>query len=216
MQQVELDIKIGKVCYPMVKVTAGRFIMGGQESEMSEHEEVISKSYFIGKFPITQEMWYEVMKEHSNNKYIGKYKPVDEVSFDESIAFINKLNELTGMIFDLPTESQWEYAAKGVSLSKEFTLSESNNPEEVMGKNEIGEAYQTVTYDIGLFNPNEIGLYDMTNNLSEWCKSKILKGGLLGYEGGIIWNHCSCAQQLPDYCADCYTPNKGLRLVLNL
>lgn len=216
MQQIELDIKIGNTHYPMVKVLPGRFRMGGQGSGIDEHDEVISLSYFIGKFPVTQELWFEVMKEHSNNKYLGKYKPVDEVTFEECMVFIKKLNELTGIPFELPTEAQWEYAAKGANLSKGYTLSGSNNPNDVMGKNEIDDGYQTVTYDIGLFKPNEIGLYDMTNNLSEWCKSKVLKGGLLGYEGGIIWDHCSCAQQLPDYCADSYTPNKGLRLVINL
>ena len=219
MQHIELDIKIGNTHYPMIKVMQEKFLMGGQDSGIKDHEEEISKSFFMGKYPVTQEVSQDVMHEQPNNKYLGRLKPVDEVSYEECTTFICKLKEITRLPFDLPTETQWEFAAKGGILSKGYNLSGSNSPEDVMGKNEIDDGYQTVTYDVGLFKPNEIGLYDMTNNLSEWCKtdkSPILKGGLLGYEGGIIWEHCSCAQQLTDYAADSYTPNKGLRLVVNL
>ena len=83
--------------------------------------------------------------------------------------FCNKISPITGLTFTLPTEAQWEFAAKGGKYSQGYILAGGNNPELLFSKNEIDDGYQSLTYDVGLFPPNELGLYDMNSNVSEWC-----------------------------------------------
>ena len=106
MQHIELDIKIGNTHYPMIKVMQEKFLMGSQDSGIKEHEEEISKSFFMGKYPVTQEVSQDVMHEQPNNKYLGRLKPVDEVSYEECTTIISKLKQITRLPFNLPTETQ--------------------------------------------------------------------------------------------------------------
>jgi formylglycine-generating enzyme required for sulfatase activity len=161
------------------------------------------------------------MREEVPSKYIGANRPVDEVLEADSNKFIKTLNKLTGMNFSIPTEEQWEFAARGGVYSKGYKLSGGNEPSELFGKNEVEDGYQSITYDVGIFKSNELGLYDMNSNVSEWCikdinrNTLVLKGGVLGYEGGLIWDACSIAEEIRET-ADSYTPNKGIRIVLNI
>lgn len=219
---VELNISIDSICYKLVKVDSGQFIMGGTSTFDTPKKIVqIDKSFYIGKYPVTQKIWKEVMREDAPTKYVGANRPLDEVSEADITKFLMTFNKITGMNFSLPTIEQWEFAARGGVYSKGYIFSGGNNPSELFGKNETDDGYQSVTYDVGIFKSNELGLYDMNSNVSEWCvkdKNKnilVLKGGVLGYEGGLIWDECSIAEEIEET-ADSYTPNKGIRIVLNI
>lgn len=220
---LKMHIQIGEVFYPMIRILPGKFFMGGNKSfDGFFHEEFISNPYYIGVFPITQLLWKQFFPHKNSSKYIGPNRPVDELSLEDSLSFIEMMKHHTGLPFCMPTESQWEYAALGGSLSNHSVLAGGNNPDELFEKNEVDDGYQSVTYDVGIFKANELGLFDMNSNVAEWCTSYddkyhkyVLKGGVLGFEGGLIWEECSIAEQIHET-ADSYTPNKGLRLVVNL
>ena len=220
---VKLHIQIGKVCCPMIRIFPGKVAMGGKKAFDGELRTInISNPYYIGIYPVTQTLWKQIFPDRICSKYIGSNRPVDDVSIEDCLRFAEQLKQITGLNFSIPTESQWEYAAQGATLSKHYTLAGGNNAEELFGRNEIEDGYQSVTYDVGIFMPNELGLFDMNSNVAEWCVScddkyhkYVLKGGVLGYEGGLIWDECSIAEQIHET-VDSYTPNKGLRLVVNM
>lgn len=216
-----LDIQVEGCHYEMIKVLPGNFSMGGFGSFDSQVRKIaILHPFYIGRYPVTQQFWNKVTGEDSPSKYKGMHKPVDEIESSMIAKFLDAIKELTGFTFDIPTEEQWEFAAKGGIYSKGYKLAGSNEPSEIFGKNEIEDGYQSVTYDIGIFKPNELGIYDMNSNVAEWChvndpsEPLVLKGGVLGYEGGLLWEYCTVAERIGEG-AECYTPNKGLRLVLN-
>lgn len=162
-------LKVKGVEYPMVFVEGGTFMMGSDDSDAYDYEKpehnVILSGYHIGKYEVTQDLWEAVMG--SNPSYFkGSRKPVEKVSWEDCQEFIRKLNNLTGKNFKLPTEAQWEYAARGGKKSRGYKYS---------GSNTIGDvAWYTYnsgneTHDVGTKSPNELGLYDMTGNVYEWC-----------------------------------------------
>lgn len=220
---MKLYIDIADAVYPLIRILPGKFFMGGNKAFDGELREVIIPNpYYIGVFPITQFLWRQFYPNNNSSKYIGPNRPVDELSLDDCLSFIETIKHRTGLPFSIPTESQWEYAAQGGPFSNHSLLAGGNNPDELFGKNEIEDGYQSVTYDVGIFKANELGLFDMNSNVAEWCTSYddkyhkyVLKGGVMGYEGGLIWEECSIAEQIHET-ADSYTPNKGLRLVVNL
>ena len=160
-----------KLINNMVYVEGGSFIMGtnsiqkGSSDEYPAHKVALS-SFSIGKYEVTQEEWGEVMGSNPS-KFMGSKKPVEQVTWRECQVFIRKLNELTGRTFRLPTEAEWEYAARGGSHS-------SNN--KYSGSNALGlvawysDNSNGTTHDVGTNNPNELGLYDMNGNVWEWCQ----------------------------------------------
>lgn len=161
----------------MVLVDGGTFTMGDNNGprsieipewieEMSPEHEVTLDSYYICKFEVTQKLWTQVMGDYPsvNN---GENRPVEMVSWDDCQMFIDKLNEITGMKFRLPTEAEWEFAACGGNKSQGFIWAGSDDAYEVgciYRKNEYA------TSNVGSFPPNELGLYDMTGNVWEWCE----------------------------------------------
>ncbi|TAE73224.1 MAG: hypothetical protein EAZ85_07560 [Bacteroidetes bacterium] len=130
-------------------------------------------SFYIAKFPTTQAL-YQAIMGNNPSYFKGTNKPVERVSWFDAVAFTEKLSMLTGKKYSLPSEAQWEYAAKGGRLSKGYTYAGSNNIDEVAcySKNSLdkGEKHADYgTHNVGRYKPNELGIYDMSGNVFEWC-----------------------------------------------
>ena len=162
---------VNGVTFKMVNVEGGTFMMGAAITapgaytfEKPEHQVTLS-SYRIGMTEVTQELWHAVMGGNPS-RFIGDKRPVENVSWTDCQTFIAKLNEMTGMSFRLPTEAEWEYAARGGNKSQGFMFAGSNSCPEVAWCNTNAK---NETHPVGEKNPNELGIYDMSGNVNEWC-----------------------------------------------
>ena len=170
---VNETINVNGVSFTMIAVDGGTFSMGAtseQGSDADNNEKpvhsVTLSGYCIGETEVTQELWEAVMG--SNPSYFsGDQKPVECVSWDDCKEFITKLNNLTGKNFRLPTEAEWEYAARGGNKSKGYKYSGSNTISDVAW---YGGNSSSTTYNVKTKSPNELGIYDMTGNVREWCE----------------------------------------------
>ncbi len=155
----------------MVFVEGGKFMMGSNEGEEFNKpaHEVSVKSFNIGKYEITQMQWRMVMGY--NPSYFSNCDdcPVETISWKDIQKFIKKLNLDTGKKYRLPTEAEWEFAARGGIKSKGFTFSGGNNIAEVAWY--FGNSDSTI-HKVGLKQPNELGIYDMTGNVWESCSDR--------------------------------------------
>ena len=169
---INRQAELKKLINNMVYVSGGTFTMGAtgeQDSDAFDDEKpthsVTLNSFYLCKYEVTQALWKAVMGKNPSD-FKGNNLPVENVSWNDCQTFISRLNNLTGRNFRLPTEAEWEYAARGGNRSRGYKYSGSNNPSDVSW--DIDNSGDK-THPVGSKRPNELGLYDMSGNVYEWC-----------------------------------------------
>ena len=164
--------RVNGVEFQMRKVESGTFTMGVEYgflgrigSDDKAHTVTLTDDYYIGQTQVTQELWEAVM-ESNPSSIKGAKHPVEQVSWNDCQDFIKKLNEMTGQTFRLPTEAEWEYAARGGNRSQGYKYAGSNNLGDVAWYIDNSDC---TTHDVTTKWSNELGLYDMNGNVWEWC-----------------------------------------------
>ena len=230
---ITIPVKDG-ISIDMVRVEAGTFTMGATAkmeepwvNEKPTHQVTLTNDYYIGIYEVTQALWQTVMGNNPS-KFKGDNLPVEQVSWYDCQEFISKLNRITGKTFRLPTEAEWEYAARGGNKSRDYQYSGSNYLSIVAWYKDNGGSK---THAVGSKYSNELGIYDMSGNVWEWCQDWYGKyssssqvnptgansGSDRVYRGGS-WRNA--ARGCRSSCRGYYSPGKrfddlGLRLVLS-
>ena len=176
----------------MVLIPAGKFMMGSKknavdpfsnikveqpnENELPQHEVTLTKPYYMGKYEVTQEQWFEIMGENpSYNK--GRKLPVTDVSWKDCQEFIKKLNTRTNGGYRLPTEAEWDYACRAGTTTA-YSFGDEITPKNANYKN----SKIAKPVEVGGYKPNAFGLYDMHGNVEEWCEDWYRRG----YDAGSV------------------------------
>ena len=169
---ITIPVKDG-ISIDMVRVEAGTFTMGATpkmgdpfDADKPAHRVTLTNDYYIGKYEVTQALWKAVMGNNPSN-FKGDNLPVEQVSWYDCQDFLSKLNRITGKTFRLPTEAEWEYAARGGNKSRGYQYSGSNNTLDVAW---FRDNSGSNTHAVGTKQPNELGIYDMSGNVREWCQ----------------------------------------------
>ena len=235
-------VDLGGIKFEMIRIEGGEIEIGAtKEQEMdAERNEfppynVTIPTFYIGKFPVTQNIWEFVM---GYNKSRFKYKenaigfdlgtscdlghyPVENLTYDEAQEFVRRLSEMTNINFDIPTEVEWEYVARGGQKSKHFRFAGSDNINDVAWYRENSEG---CTHPVGEKQPNELGVYDMCGNVCEWTKTPahsyasdiVSEGDVFIRRGGSWWHekkNCRVSYRYASNRAK-RTSGLGLRVVM--
>ena len=179
-QQDAMTITVKGVSFKMIRVQGGTFTMGATYEQGSDAEDnakpahkVTLSTYYIGETEVTQALWQAVMGSNPS-EFKGSMRPVEQVNWYDCQEFIRRLNQLTGKKFRLPTEAEWEFAARGGTKSLNYKYSGSNDINTVAwymdNAFEKGEGSPDYgTHVVKTKKPNELGIYDMSGNVNEWC-----------------------------------------------
>ena len=181
------------VTLEMVSLPAGEFLMGSPDSdpdasdfEKPQHQVKVN-SFAIGKYPITQAQYQAVMGNNPSDFENNPQNPVESVSWDDAQAFCQKLSEITGKTYRLPTEAEWEYACRAGTTTRYYFGDDVNQ----LGDYAWYDGNSgNKTHPVGQKKPNDWGLYDMSGNVWEWCEDSCLRGG--------SWSND------PDFCRSAY------------
>ena len=231
--EISIPVKNG-ISIEMVKVEAGTFMMGATpemqnpyEQEKPVHQVSLTNDYYMGKYEVTQALWLAVMETNPSN-FKGANLPVEQVSWDDCQVFLSKLHSMTGRKFRLPTEAEWEYAARGGKNSRGYQYSGSNNISDVAWYKDNSGG---ITHPVGTKQANELGIFDMSGNVWEWCQDRfdsyssssktdptgaingsfrVFRGSSWG--GNVRMCHLSCRDRYVTYCRNY---RLGFRLVLS-
>lgn len=158
----KLNFNVNGIGFNMVLVEHGDFAMG---ASYERRYVALTKDYYIGETMVTQELYFAVMKNNPS-PFVGEKCPVYNISWSDCNAFIKKLNKLTGQKFRLPTEAEWEFAARGGNKNHGYIYAGSNNADEVAWYRDNSN---NTIHPVALKKPNELGIYDMCGNGREWC-----------------------------------------------
>ena len=230
---ISIPVRNG-ITIEMVKVEAGTFMMGATsemqnpyDDEKPVHQVALTNDYYMSKYEVTQALWQAVTGKNPS-KFKGDNLPVERVSWNDCQVFIRNLNNMTGRNFRLPTEAEWEYAARGGKKSRGYQYSGSSNISDVAWFDDIN---RNKKHPVGTKQANELGLYDMSGNVWEWCQDRygsysssfqknptgaimgeyrVFRGGRWGAIESIGRTSCR-SYCTPDFCYF----NLGLRLALS-
>lgn len=170
-----LEFTVEGVSFNMILVEHGSFMMGATpemtdqyDDENPVHQVTLTHDYYIGKYEVTQKLWKAVMGS-TPSRFYGDNLPVESVSWDDCQKFIRNLNIITGRRFRLPTEAEWEYAARGGRKSRGTLYSGGSDIHDVAWYKSNSDSRP---HYVGTKQPNELGIYDMAGNVWEWCQDR--------------------------------------------